>query len=117
DQDRRRRADINRNLNSKPDFLKALNALTLVAEQSLLVAQVSDGLQMVFDGERWKMFDFGPENNSFIETPYGQNLFEKTIWDEELVSDEKLKERLRKIVLDKRAKLCEAILAARANAK
>jgi hypothetical protein len=113
--DRLTNLTAHRNLISKADFLKALNALTPLARQSLLVSDLPDGLQMGFDGERWKMFDFGPENFSFIETPFGQNLAEKTVWDENLTGDEKLKEKLRQVVLHERAKLCERILAARAN--
>lgn len=84
---------------SKPDVNAGLKALKSFSVSSHLLAELTDGLQIGFDGKRWLLFDFLSKNRVYTDA---RSSVSQTIWDTETLTPD-LQATLIDLVLSRRA--------------
>lgn len=97
-------------------FVAGLEALPTFADKTAIFSQLGGGLQMAFDGEEWRLYDFDVDNILFTAKTTWRRAMKttdkETIWDGELGGGP-LEQELKARTLKTRARLCDVILASK----
>lgn len=89
---------------------QAVEALKVFALKTAHIAEISEGVQAVYDGKSWRMFDFGKENITVDEAPDSGKASSETIWEDYIESPDGFFTQMHQMVLKYRQATCPPLL-------